>query len=327
MRRRDFLLAAPGLALTAMQRKPYTLEPYPAGMALRAGDGRTPLVYLTTRPEGSNLRANSACCFHPVTTPSGERVTDLAPGDHVHHRGVFLAWHSMTFQRKADFSRMGPTAPRYGLDMRRADFWGWGEFAPTADRVIENRTVRLDESTDRSATLGIENSWNVGKQSLLRERTAAAWSERGDANVLDLTYTLTPEWTLILNQTAFGGFCARLRNDGDSWYESPGGRVTLPDAHYSAPELNWPAADWYAYAITLRNGRTVGCAVVDHPANPKSTWHNPRYVWMINPCIVADGPVNVAAGQPLVLRYRLVLFDGQPPAALVKSLSAEWRRA
>jgi hypothetical protein len=206
MRRRDFLLAAPGLALTAMQRKPYTLEPYPAGMALRAADGRTPLVYLTTRPEGSNLRANSACCFHPVTTPSGERVTDLAPGDHVHHRGVFLAWHSMTFQRKADFSRMGPTAPRYGLDMRRADFWGWGEFAPTADRVIENRTVRLDESTDRLATLSIENSWNVGKQSLLRERTAAAWSERGDANVLDLTYTLTPEWTLILNQTAFGGF-------------------------------------------------------------------------------------------------------------------------
>jgi hypothetical protein len=48
---------------------------------------------------------------------------------------------------------------------------------------------------------------------------------------------------------------------------------------------------------------------------------------MINPCIVADGPVNVAAGQPLVLRYRLVLFDGQLPAALVKSLSAEWRRS
>ena len=124
--RREFLLAASGLAVGAnMQNRPvrrslgeagsYELEPAAAGKSLKAPDGRVVLTYLTSKPEGLNLRANSACCFHPVVTPSGERLTDLAPGDHVHHRGIFLAWHSIDFRRKADFSKMGPTRPTHGF--------------------------------------------------------------------------------------------------------------------------------------------------------------------------------------------------------------------
>ena len=157
--------------------------------------------------------------------------------------------------------------------------------------------------------------------------TRAVWREVPGANVLDLTYTLTPDREMTLNQTAFGGFCVRARNDGEAWYESPSGRVTLPDPHYSAPDLNWPRADWYAYGITLAGGKTIGCAVVDHPANPPATWHNPRYVWMINPCIVSGKPVTVENGRALTLRYRVIVFDGPVPGPLVRQLSAEWRRA
>ena len=128
-----------------------------------------------------------------------------------------------------------------------------------------------------------------------------------------------------LNQTPFGGFCVRARNDGQSWYADARGRVTLPDPHYSASDLNWPAADWYTYLITLANGRTIGCAVIDHPSNPRSTWHNPRYVWMINPCIVANGPFEVPQGQSLTLRYRVVTFDGALPDRAIADLSTQFR--
>jgi hypothetical protein len=327
--RRNFLqsAAASGLALgVEMQRRSFELEPAPSGKTLKAPDGRVALSYLTTKPEGSNLRANSACCFHPVNTPSGERLTDLAPGDHVHHRGIFLAWHSIDFRRKADFTKMGPTGPTHGFDISRADFWGWGEFAPTDGRVIRNRDVRLMNSTETSAELVIQNDWTIRDARYAAEETRAVWRELQGANVLDLTYALTPDREMTLNQTAFGGFCVRARNDGDSWYESPSGRVTLPDPHYSAPDLNWPRADWYAYGIALRTGKTIGCAVVDHPANPPATWHNPRYVWMINPCIVADKPITLEAGRPLTLRYRVIVFDGPLPGSLVRQLSADWRR-
>jgi hypothetical protein len=35
---------------------------------------------------------------------------------------------------------------------------------------------------------------------------------------------------------------------------------------------------------------------------------------MLNPCIVAPGPVVLKAAQPLRLRYRVVAFDGDLPA-------------
>ena len=336
--RREFLVAASGLAFAAnKQTRPvrrslgeggsYELEPVAAGKSLKAPDGRVALTYLTSKPEGSNLRANSACCFHPVTTPSGERLTDLAPGDHVHHRGIFLAWHSIDFRRKADFSKMGPTRPTHGFDIARADFWGWGEFAPTDQRVIRNRDVELVKASGTTAELAIRNDWTIRGTRYLDEQTTAVWRAREDANILDLTYGLTPDWDMTLNQTPFGGFCLRARNDGESWYEGPSGKIGLPDPHYSAADLNWPAADWYAYAIKLSSGKTIGGAVVDHPSNPPATWHNPRYVWMVNPCIVSAKPVTVASGRPLTLRYRVITFDGEIPVSLVRTLATEFRRS
>ena len=47
---------------------------------------------------------------------------------------------------------------------------------------------------------------------------------------------------------------------------------------------------------------------------------------MINPCIVAENPLTVDGGRPLTLRYRVIVFDGPLPGALVRQLSAEWRR-
>ena len=58
------------------------------------------------------VRASGRLCY-----PSGERAVDFAPGDHRHHRGVFLAWHATEGQKPADF-------------------WGWGKFTPTDGRVI-----------------------------------------------------------------------------------------------------------------------------------------------------------------------------------------------
>ena len=101
-----------------MQAPGYTLVPEADGSSLRGADGRVGFTYLTKKPAGSNLKANSACCFHPLNTPSGERITDLAPGDHVHHRGVFLAWHAMEFRWKADFSKLGPLGPTHVFEPR-----------------------------------------------------------------------------------------------------------------------------------------------------------------------------------------------------------------
>ncbi|MGD8501629.1 MAG: PmoA family protein, partial [Phycisphaerales bacterium] len=133
----------------------YSPAPDKHGVVLKAPDGKTVFRYMTRKPKKTNLAANSVCCFHPLNTPSGERLTDLAPGDHHHHRGVFLAWHTMTFREKADFSAFGPTGPTHGWNISRADFWGWGEFAPTQGRVIQSRRIDLVKTNAERAELEI----------------------------------------------------------------------------------------------------------------------------------------------------------------------------
>lgn len=68
----------------------YTLTPVESGMQLKGPDGHVIFDYVTKRPENIGLTSPSAAYFDPVNTPSGERVTNVAPDDHPHHRGVFL---------------------------------------------------------------------------------------------------------------------------------------------------------------------------------------------------------------------------------------------
>jgi len=284
-----------------------TLMPDEYGMVLKLPDGRTMFRYMTKKPKETNLTANSVCCLYPVFTPSGERVVDFAPGDHRHHRGIFLAWHAMEGDK-------------------RADFWGWGQFAPTENRVIENRSVKLAEADATSACLLIQNDWVIEERVMLKEFLTIAARMHEDAYVIDMHFGFFPRIDVTLDQTAFGGFCVKGRKDGKAVYTSPKGPVDLPNPHHLKPETDWPAADWYDYTIALEDGKTVGVAVLDHPSNPPSMWHNLEPIAMVNPCIVAPGPVKLKKGKGLLLQYRLVIHDGPAPTKLLEKLTAEWKK-
>ncbi|MHC4640253.1 MAG: family 16 glycoside hydrolase [Planctomycetota bacterium] len=291
-------------------KQAFTLVQDPLGKTLKAPDGSTVFRYMTQKPAETKLTANSVCCLYPLNTPSGERVVDFAPSDHPHHRGVFLAWHSIT-ATKAD---------------KKADFWGWGEWAPTEGRRIKNSSVKLLQADPECAMLEVRNDWLVGNRKMIDEITFIIARQEKSAYIIDLNYHLTPAMDITLDKTAFGGFCAKARKDGNGSYYSPSGLVKLPNPHHLKPETDWPAADWYDYTMNLDSGKTVGVAVLDHPANPTTTWHNLALIAMVNPCIVAPGPVNIKKGQTLQLQYQLVVHDGPKPTKLLNRLTNELRR-
>lgn len=305
----------------------YTLDDVTDGVRLKAPDGRIVLEYLTRRPDGSELTSPSAACFHPVNTPSGERVTALAPDDHPHHRGIYLAWHDGEFRQPMKRDEQSATSPLFGWNITKADFWGWGVYAPRDDRAIRTESVELTEADAHHARIEIDNDWLVGQRKMLDETTLAVVSERDGVYVLDLTFRLAPLVDYRLNKQSFSGFNLQARKDGRSHFTNAAGEVTLRDPHYSVPELNWPPSPWYGYVITLENGKTVGAVVIDHPRNPPSTWHNSRSLWMLNPVIAALGPLTIRADEPLTLRYRVVVHDGPTPMEVVQKLSDEWRAA
>ncbi len=317
-----------GLALcaSATAASEYTLQPVEYGMQLRTPDGRVILEYMTKKPANIGLTSESVACFHPVNTPSGEPITAIAPNDHPHHRGIFLGWHDSEFHVPANFDNYGPTRPLRGWNPVRADFWGWGVYAPREGRLIKTTGVKLTEADAAHGTIEIHNDWLVDGRKMLDDTVTAVVSERDGVYVLDLTYRLVPEVDYLLAKSAFGGFDLQARKDGESWYTNSQGRVNRPDPHYSIPELNWPSAPWYGYMIRLQNGKTLGAAVIDHPENPATTWHNSSHLWMLNPVITGASDVILRGGATMTLRYRVVVHDGETPTALVDRLAEEYRR-
>lgn len=295
------------------QRRRYALENMPAGKTLRDPAGRVVFSYLTRKPADVPLAGNSACCVHPFNTLDGERATDIAPPDHRDHRGIFFAWHDM------EFSQPGETL--------RADFWGWGRFAPVEGRVIVNRKLDLVRQDATSADVVVVNDWMIADRKVLGETTRIRSSEARGARVLDFEMAFQSDFHVKLHQMAFTGFCFRCRKDGPYVFANPDGEVTLPDSSATNPASDWPARDWYSHTVTLPSGKVVASAVIDHPKNPPSLWHGPRPVSFLNPCITADGPVTIPMKQVLTLRYRAVAHDGAFPAGMLDELAGAWRRA
>jgi len=266
------------------------------------------LRYWLKKPPGTALSVESASFFHPLATPAGIPVTEVGPADHKHHRGIFLGWVEMHGRKDADF-------------------WGWGAHAPMTNRVI----VATKDGTVRSANgvvnYSVENEWRADGEAMIVEKLDAQLTARPEANWLDLHYALTPTQDIVLARWAFSGFCVRTRRDGKLTAFSPKGEVRLPNPVHTNPDSDWPSEAWYAVRLALVEGRTIGVAVIDHPANPPALWHNHRDTFMLNPCIVAPKALGLKQGQPLHLRYRVVAFDGEPPTRMLNRLAKEFADA
>jgi Family of unknown function (DUF6807) len=309
--RRSFLVASSTAVFGRLRQRAYTLEPDAAGKTLKDPSGRVVLRYLASKPADVPLSGNSACCIHPLNTLGGERATDIAPPDHRDHRGIFFAWHDMTFTR--------------GGETVKGDFWGWGRFAPTEERAIVNRDLRLVRADAATAEIAVENDWTIGSRTVLHEAATIRTAEESGTRVLDLTYRFSSDYAVTLNRMAFTGFCFRCRKDGPYSFADSKGEVTLPNSGATNPESDWPSRDWYSHTVTPPDGNAIASAVIDHPSNPPSMWHGARAVSFLNPCIAAPGPVTVPSGQPLTLRYRAVVHDGKFPDGLLDRMAADWR--
>src|SRR6266566_7540169 len=135
------------------ERREYSIERGGSAIVIKV-DGREALTYQLQKPDNPKYPLESACFFHPLRTLSGKVLTDFANADHPHHRGIFLGWVEMHGKKDADF-------------------WGWGQPAPIANRKIVNRSVDETSSTDKSATFKVTNDWLAENEPILREQLEA----------------------------------------------------------------------------------------------------------------------------------------------------------
>jgi hypothetical protein len=258
--------------------------------------------------------------LHPLRSSSGVVISrgyplDPQPGDnkdHAWHRGI---WYGHGDVNGEDFWReLGPEKSGKLVPKR----------APEA--AIRNGAAVLKLSLDMQGRLPEKKRYGtIGEQYTIRAN--------GPLVTIDAVITVAADagMDLRFGDTDDGGFGFRLN---ESYREDRGARL-INSAGGSGSKAIWgKSAKWVDYSATM-DGKTIGMAVLDHPSNVRypQAWHARGYsLCSANPFALGsfaedknlDGSYTVKKGDTLILRYRVVIHEGEATPALIDGWQREF---
>ena len=262
--------------------------------------------------------------MHPLRTVSGKVVTRGYPmetiegeaKDHVHHRGLWFThgnvndidfWANEVSQRKPAGTVQKPGAE------------------PVKKGVVVTRKVATVKGGKKSGQLGLQFEWqSLSGEALLKEdRTITFYSSPTD-RVMDFDITMTALKPATFNDTKEGTFAIRLATELE---EKHSGKMRNAEGAVGEKNVWGKRSPWVDYAGTL-GGEAVGIAILDHPSNPRhpTYWHSRSYgLFAANMFGLhdfendksKDGKLELAAGQTMRVRYRVVIHSGDAASAAI----------
>lgn len=235
---------------------------------------------------------------HPLRTPAGHCLTRNAPDDHPWHHGL---WFTIKFVNGENF---------------------WEEY--DAYGVLRHRdAVWVTEVGDRVAVTGDLDWIRPDRETVaVQEQRTFTYTPLDDrAYALDLRTTLTATTDVVYDRTPFttwGGYGGlALRGRGD-WHDT---ELLLDDGVVRERALG-ERSRWCALQGPMGDGDDpVGVALFSTPGNPRhpvpwygstraATYGDEGWSNFLNAAFLWDEPLAMAAGEPLDLAHRVVVFDG-----------------
>lgn len=282
--RREFLLAA-GCALAADE-----------GGKLTVADGGHTLFEYRYGPDRPKTYV------HPLCLPDGRSLTIDGPPDHVHHRGLMVAWSQVN-----------------GFD-----FWGEDNPAPHG-KIVHERFERA--GTRVPAEIVAVNHWIAGGKVLLVEtRTLRAPRPTAEGTWLDWITELkaAEPVKLAAGEHVYDGLGIRFLRSMD------GGGVLNANGTSAVEKANGEGARWCAYYGGIEGPpRVAGVAIFDHPANPR----HPNAFFVMNQAFgylsaapTFRAPFDLAAGQSIRFHWGVLAFPGEPRSEALDRRFHSWTK-
>jgi hypothetical protein len=233
-------------------------------------------------------------CFAPIYTPSGGLVTEYRPGDHAWHTGLYFGW----------------------VHANDANLWGGPWYLPETKKyeyVDGTHGIQRHDNfpelsqADGAVVVRQELTWLDGADVPLarEERKYLISGEAGGYfwRVETRIDPLTEKLILGASRAArYSGFELRLGppfSDADL-YDSEGRR-----GHEAimGQQARWVAAS---------GASGGGVAMLDHPNNPRhpTTWFARKN--LLGAGLLMESDLEIAAGEPLALRYGFWVGDEAP---------------
>jgi hypothetical protein len=252
--------------------------------------------------DGGWPRANYV---HPLYDLRGNVMTEDFPKDHGHHRGVFWAWHQVWLGDKKlgdpwvckdfvwDVKSVEVTSPAPRLTIAVSVDWK----SPDHVDASENMIPVVHESTEitvHAATSYRMIDFQISLQAFLEGvRIGGSEDDKG-----------------------YGGFSPRIKLSEDQRFLSSAGEV-------EPTKLAIDAGAWINIA-----GKENGMVMIAHRSNPKTDasegWILRRKRSMQNPVYPGRDPVELSTERATVLRYRLVIHDGNLSSEEISSIQQDY---
>jgi hypothetical protein len=284
--RREFLFAA-GLAASGDRLRLADTK----GEKVAVTYGGTTLLeyrYTTARPKPY---------IHPLCLAGGQPLTLDGPKDHVHHRGLMVAWSLVN-----------------GVDF-------WGETNPARHgRIMHQRFERLREKPP--VEIVAINHWIAeGKLLLVERRTVRVPPPTPDGVWLEWITeleTAAEAVKLAAGEHVYDGLGIRFIPSMD------GGNVLNSNGTATIEKANGENAVWCAY-----HGAGSSVAFFDHPTNPR----HPNAFFVMNKAFgymsaapTFREPFDLAVGGSIRFRWGVLAFGGEPKAETLQRRFRSWSK-
>jgi hypothetical protein len=234
--------------------------------------------------------------IHPLWGPGEDILTEDFPVDHLHHRGVFWAWHQIWIG-----------------DQRIGDGWELKNFKQEVGEVEYAR------KKDGSAVLKTEVYWKSDQwkvegieEPYLKENTSIIiYPLNGDFRKIDFEISLL---ALVENlkiggsedEKGYSGFSVRMILPDDVSFNGPNGKVKPQNEAVQSPGYVKISGS------LLNNNKKGGIVIVDHPENPgyPQPWILRAKNSMQNAAFPGNMTMPISTQVPLILRYSLLVYSG-----------------
>lgn len=266
-------------------------------------DGNLPVLFYQAKPKSLNGKFERAGYVHPLYDLNGHELTEDFPGDHLHHRGIFWAWHQL-----------------YIGDTQIGDPWICRNFLSRVDNVEILKTESTSAAIQATAHW-VSPDWKAPGGELkpiIRELTTIAVNLSSiDQRVIDFQIRLTalePDVRIGGSDDVkgYGGFAPRFRLPQDIRFIAEYGQV-------EPQKTSVKASRWIdmvgSFATTDSNvaNKVSGVAILCHPSVPgfPQKWILRNARSMQNPVFPGRDPIAIPINKPLELRYRMIIHRSQ----------------
>ena len=252
--------------------------------------------------------------IHPVTTPAGHVLSREAPDDHPWHHGL---WFTIKFVDGDNF---------------------WEEMAPYGVLRHQGQLERT-EGPHGQFTLAGTLHWTRPDRvtvALVEHRRLRHIPLGPNAYAVDFDTTLVPATAVRLDRTEYttwGGYGGLTLRGAAELVDT---RLLLPDGSTHDRLVGQPAA-WCDLSGTVTAGGAsapAGLAMFDHPGNRRhpvpfyaSTFNGyGEGAWtnFFNAAFLFHDGMDLAAGEELRIRHRVVVHDGHWSASRLQEAWESW---